>query len=552
MNRRTPIFYRILDSFFRHLGLFAAVFLVVTTVTMGVLYSRSKMFTATALTAVASNGVGSQIGIQQYTGWTPPSQQNVNQFNDLMSNDEPEGFVDTALNGTVTATSELGNGIHKGDPLPSLKTKISMNPDDEQLATLRKRLTTFTQSDQLFGISLSWPDQSDCALIVQRLQQHYIEFAGSSRAATTIGAGAFLDAQIASYAKMMNNSQAALVKYKQTHAGQLPETESADIAQLQSLNAQLQDLQITQKDAVYQQQQVEALLAQTPKYLITETANYQSPYEQQISQLRSEREGLIKQGKSPIHPLVILVDKQIQDAQKQEAKYAAAHPSGAHTTISGQKEVNPEYATLQGELATAKGDQLSQNAQTQNLKQQIAQLTALVKTFPKDEKALSDKIQNYNLWQTRYNSLVNRREYLTLQGQVAAVEATSALQNISNVDAQPMTGRAKALEMFVGSIILGLIAAVLMVVLSEWADQSLRYESDAERLLGVPVLALLPDSRDLRYLPSPNSGGGGRKALAQNATKTKAALAAPANGSGPRSAATMNTTASDSRPAAEA
>ena len=141
-----------------------------------------------------------------------------------------------------------------------------------------------------------------------------------------------------------------------------------------------------------------------------------------------------------------------------------------------------------------------------------------------------------------------------LQTKVASVEATSSLQNISNVDAQPMTGRAKTLEMLIGSILLGIIAAVMMVVLSEWADQSLRYESDAERLLGVPVLALLPESGDLRYLPGHNSGSGrgGRRALTQNTPKTKAALAAPASGSGSRNAAAMNSTATDGRPAAEA
>ena len=191
-----------------------------------------------------------------------------------------------------------------------------MNPDDDRLAELRKRLTTFTQSDQLFGISLSWPDQSDCALIVQRLQQHFIEFAGTSRAASGTPAGIFLDGQIANYEKLMNNAQAALVKYKQTHSGQLPEAESADIGQLQSLNAQLQDLQITQQDAVLRARQYQALLAQTPKSLTTEQIASQGPYEQQISQLRSERAALIKQTFAPTHPRVLAIDKQIQDLPK--------------------------------------------------------------------------------------------------------------------------------------------------------------------------------------------------------------------------------------------
>ena len=78
------------------------------------------MFTATALTQVVP-GIGDKIGVNQYQGWTPPAQQNVNQFNDLMNNDQTNGFVDSALNNPVYATSDLGNGIHKGDLLPNLQ-----------------------------------------------------------------------------------------------------------------------------------------------------------------------------------------------------------------------------------------------------------------------------------------------------------------------------------------------------------------------------------------------------------------------------------------------
>jgi len=58
------------------------------------------------------------------------------------------------------------------------------------------------------------------------------------------------------------------------------------------------------------------------------------------------------------------------------------------------------------------------------------------------------------------------------------------------------------IAMLFGSLLLGCLVGVILVVLSEWSDHSLRYEGDAERLLGVPVLAALPETADLRTVPA--------------------------------------------------
>ena len=71
--------------------------------------------------------------------------------------------------------------------------------------------------------------------------------------------------------------------------------------------------------------------------------------------------------------------------------------------------------------------------------------------------------------------------------------------------------------MFAGSLLLGLIVGLMLVVMSEWADRSLRYGTDAERVLGVPVLAVVPEASDLRLaLPDPGARrpGGLRRLLA--------------------------------------
>src|SRR5436309_2986347 len=97
MSRSTPITFRILDAFFRHLWLFLIALVVVSGVTMTALYLRSRTFHATALTQVVTEDVASELGVKQSDSWSSPAQQNVDHMNDLLNDDLPSGFVDTAL-----------------------------------------------------------------------------------------------------------------------------------------------------------------------------------------------------------------------------------------------------------------------------------------------------------------------------------------------------------------------------------------------------------------------------------------------------------------------
>ena len=153
----------------------------------------------------------------------------------------------------------------------------------------------------------------------------------------------------------------------------------------------------------------------------------------------------------------------------------------------------------------------------QKLQQNIAQYEAFVSTIPAEQKELTDKTRDYQVVQAQYSALLQKREQVKMEGNLARVSASSSLSPIGYIHAEPTTGKAKMLEMFAGSLLLGLIIGLVLVVLSEWADHSLRYGTDAERLLGVPVLAVVPQTGDLWLAPPPSDrprlGGGGLRRL---------------------------------------
>ncbi|MBV9852385.1 MAG: hypothetical protein JO250_22195 [Armatimonadetes bacterium] len=495
MYRSIPISYRMADAFFRNRWLFLIAFLVVSGVTMGTLYLRSKTYQATALTQVITQDVAAALGEREDTGWVSPAQKNVNQLDVLLNGD----FLGTAL-----SNAKLGRPINT-DP----------RAEDSRYALLRKKLSTNAQSDNLFSISLTWDSPSEAEEIVRAIQSQYIQEIGQERYAQTNATLAFLDSQIGDYAQRLRKAEKLLTDYKRTNPGQLPEAQSADIGQLSALQAQLDNMKITAHDSAAQKTVLEQRLAQIKPQSIMEQTAAPSPLNIQINEMKAQRDKLLTH-MLPTHPVVQDMDAQIAALEKERDGKLKAGAAEAQDVTHTKLQDNPEWQALHQQLVQATIEQQTQAMQMGQLAQKIAQYQERVKNIPAEQRALTDKTRDYKVVQAQYDSLLQRREQVQMEGNLARVSASSSLSPIGYIHAEPTTGRTKMIVMFVGSLVLGLIIGLVLVVLSEWADRSLRYGTDAERALGVPVLAVVPDAADLR-LPPPAEDrrpGGLRRLLA--------------------------------------
>ena len=519
MYRSIPITYRMADAFFRNRWLFLISFLVISGVTMGTLYLRSKTYAATALTQVVTQDVAAALGEQENTGWISPAQKNINQLDLLL------------------------NGDFLGAALTNAKLSRPINPDpraeDPRYALLRKNLSTSTQSDNLFAISLTWDNPAEAEEIVRAVQSQYIQEIGQERYAQTNATLAFLDSQIKDYDGRLRQAEKLLTDFKKSNPGELPEAQSADIGQLSALQAQLDNMKITAHDSAAQKSVLEQRLAQIKPQSITEQTSGPSPLDTQINALRARRDALLTH-MLPTHPAVQDLSGQIASLEGQRAAKLKSGAAEAQNVTRTQLQGNPEWQALHQQLVEATIAQQTQVLQMQQLTQKIAEYGDRVKNIPAEQRALTDKTRDYKVVQAEYDSLLQRREQVQMEGNLARVSASSSLSPIGYIHAAPTTGRTKMIIMFAGSLLLGLVVGLVLVIGSEWADRSLRYGTDAERALGVPVLAVVPETGDLR-LPDPDAArrsGGLRRLLpaaqagdkspdAAKAGKGRAALEAP-------------------------
>ena len=498
MPVRTPIAARLWDSFNRHKWLFLIALIVVSGTSIAILALRAKTYEATALTQVTTEDVATELGDTPAATYVTPSQQNVDHFQDLISDNLPGGFLDTALRNA------------------QLDRPLSLDPRDAdpRYALLKKRLAAAVQSDSVWTISLTWDNPGECERSVSALQKQYIEEIGQDRSAQAVATGSFLDSQISQYAGRMSRAEQALIDYKKQNSGELPEAQSADISQLSNLKAELDNLQITTRDNALKKGELQKRMAQIKPLSILEQTSSESPYEAQIKTLMAKRDVLLSEDKLSSHPEVAGLSRQIEYLQKSLASKVKSHAPEAGNVTQTKLQDNPEYQALQQQMTDAVISGQTQQAQVQHLKQAIAQYQVRIQHIPAEQRSLADKTRDYSIVKAQYESLLARREQIKVKGALDKVSASSLFTPLGQIYAEPTTGRSKTLGLMAGSIVLGILVGIILIVLSEWGDSSLRDEADAERLLGVPVLGLLPDSADLKFVPSLAASGSSRAALA--------------------------------------
>jgi len=240
-----------------------------------------------------------------------------------------------------------------------------------------------------------------------------------------------------------------------------------------------------------------------PMSIAEQTVSQQSPVEKEIADLLAKREALLASSETPQHPDVVALDATITSLENEERVKANA-PENQHNTLTKLAD-NPQYQQLKNEIADASSAAIADQQEMQNLQQQITKYKTLMNQIPSAQRQLADRMEGYSDAQDLDHKLRQQRDNVQLQANLDRLTASNSLLPIGVTYATPTTGRTKLIGMLFGSLLLGCLVGALLIVLIEWSDHSLRHETDAERLLGVPVLASVPEAADLRVTSRPRA-----------------------------------------------
>lgn len=481
--RRDSLIFRLLDAFFRNWWPFLLSVITVTCVVGAVLVFRNASYEASSsIRVISDNEISSVMGFAERTMGSP-AEKNAAHFGDLMQNLLPGGFVDTVIKSA------------------NLTRSIAVDPQarDPRLAKFRKNVSAKTQSNDVFVISLAWDNRQECENLVKALQQAYIQEAGLSRQSQAVATTQYLNSEIAGYKKDLEKAEQALTQYKSTHAGQLPDAQAAEVQQFANLKMERDYLSITAQDSALKSSALAQRIGSIKPTAILEQKVGNDPLVQQIRDLQAQRNKAVNvDHHNPVTSEIVGdIDKRIAQLEQQFASQQKQDPSQSRNVLETTLQDNPEYMDLSQQLTDARISEQTQRARMGLLNQQLGQYQKRIAALPAAERELTEKTRDYTILKEQYEDLLQRRQQAELKANVERVTASSTLIVQNPVFAEEAMSRSKKALMVVGSIILGLIMGFVVILLREWMDPSLRYESDAARLLGVPVLVGLPESPDL-------------------------------------------------------
>jgi uncharacterized protein involved in exopolysaccharide biosynthesis len=196
------------------------------------------------------------------------------------------------------------------------------------------------------------------------------------------------------------------------------------------------------------------------------------------------------------HPDVRTAQRTIRDLEAKlqaELRSASADPvvrEPVTTPLEAQRQ--KRIRDLKAQIADVDAELNDRQQDEVQLRARIAEYQAKLDAVPTRESELVELTRDYTTLQTTYQSLLQKRE----DSQIASnLERRNIGEQFRVLDPARVPERPfspNRLLINLGSAGAGLALGLILIGFLEYRDSSLRLESDVERLLNLPVLAMVP------------------------------------------------------------
>jgi hypothetical protein len=531
MYYQRPLVFRIVESMCRHWRLFACTAIAIVALLAAYVITRPRTFNTQYTVVLNTDSIQNPLGTdQQQVDWNLVG-ETVDHFQTLLATKD---FVKAAL------TNPDGTPLHLDRP-------INVNNDDA-IEALQKGATAWSGGTDSFNVGMTYGDAQDSVVILKALIDEYIDQNAAEKSAFYTQQVAFISSQVDQYRDKLAKAEAAYTAFKKVNNQHLPSQQDAIESNLVTLQQTVQQDQVTLAEDQSREQFLTQTLAQTPKTIVGSQTSGVSPLDNQIRALEAQRDtDLSVSGMKESHPQVKALEAHISALKALIKKQAGSLDTNGIT--STEEDQNPQYFQVASTLSGLKSDMLglqTEIAQTQAL---VAKTQIAVGEVP-EEELIEDNLQrDYKYDDEQYGKLYERLSQAHMDEQVYLLQQRSMYDQYLTEPPTSSTNKSKTALLFVGGIFIALLVAGSMVILSEALDRSFRDPYDLQRTLGVPVLAMLPESEDLHVADSRHPrlpGGGdrarlmGRKSAALLTGPTAAPVASAASTDADRNAGKAN------------
>ena len=317
--------------------------------------------------------------------------------------------------------------------------------------------------DPTFAFTLSYQgwDPHTVAQVTNALAASYVDENNSMQAHQAAETADSLAAQLTQIKQKLDSQAQKVNSFKDSHMGELPEQQAANLSTLQELNTQLHENGESLAQAL---QRRETLLKQ-----MTDSGDADlSQLQQELASLRTRF--------TDIYPDVVRVKAQIAALEHAQA-----------TQGDGVKTLSPMQQQYQSLEAEIKSYRLEQS----RLHSEIAAYQSRVDNVPMRAQQMQELTQGYSETQEVYSSLLKRYEQARL-GEVPQAGPGSQYRILEQAVAPTDSSGPARKRLLLMSLVLCLGLAAAVVFLAEQFDRSFHSVDELRAFTRVPVVASIP------------------------------------------------------------
>ncbi|MBC2733210.1 MAG: protein GumC [Desulfobacteraceae bacterium] len=412
-----------------------------------------------------------------------PQRVPTNYVQSVVSNEEVEARINT-LSQQILSRTNLEKIINQFNLYADPQFEGMFTED--KVNALRKNITVQTTTSRretnAFSITYRGKDPQKVMDVTNTLATYFIDENLKVREAQAIGTSDFLEAELVSMRRRLEEQERALEAYRTSNMGELPEQLETNLRILDRLQEQLTERQEGLRDA---RSRLAMLRNQASTGLLTDqtAAGDTSPREPDPldpAALQAELARL-QSRYTDKHPDIIKIKQQLKDLEANGTTSAAEAPTTRREPV--------QITDVRREIENTTAD-------IGRIQSEIMTYERRVESTPKREQELMALQRDYENLQESYSSLLNRKLEADISVNMERKQKGEQFRVLDQARLPKRPVEPNMQMLFLITIAAGLGMGGGIIFLLEYMNAGFRSPKEVELTLGLPMIALLPFIED--------------------------------------------------------
>jgi polysaccharide biosynthesis transport protein len=404
-----------------------------------------------------------------------------------------------AARAQVLTPDKLTALINEFDIYPTMRHRV---PAEVVNSWLRSSIKINVVSADIFTVGYFGYSRTRVEKVAERLTAMMTEEVEKQRTSLTENQGQFLETELETARKRLEEHEQKVSEYRRRYQGQLPTQVEANLRMLQGASSELTSTEEalnrdrTQRDQLTRELDAAAAVEPAlppgdlqlgePQSGNPTAATPQGSPVQRLKAARTLRAQLARRF-TPEHPDMQSLDRYI--SQLEIAMGSMPAPADPN---AGGTDAPTRVAQLRGALKTVEGQIATREAASKRLRDAIATYRARVDAVPEREAEWMKLTRDYNTFQGVYTNLLAKREESRIAANIdrqAVGEQLVVLEKPRRPNAPVSPNRRAVALIGVG---IGVAVGVGFLLIRELRDRTIRAEEEVLAALNLPVVGLVP------------------------------------------------------------